>query len=684
MPRTAKRVLRRSHAGALALAATLSFGEAWAEERTEAGLVVYPVADFARFSPRTALDIVELTPGFVLEEMAEARGLSAGGGNVLIDGKRPNAKSGGLAEALSRIPASAVARVEVSRGAAASSEARGQSLVVNIVRAQASGHGAWSLKLERPSEPRINVSGDASLTASVAGWDTTSKIQGYWQDRAYTYYHRRNFRADGSLSQFQDEYSPMVYGEAFLSTEAKRPFADGDLALNLRLGGEVSTRDRDRRNYALDNMAGPMVGRQSLGQDIDTLLGEFGAEWVRPDIRGWDLKLVGLTALSHTDTKQWSGDAAGLQRSVFTNDDTSMEAVTRGTLTRRFGALAPEIGAEFAYNRLDSAVTSAIERSGVSGPIARQDALVEEIRGEAFANLEWTLTPRLELEAGLAAELSRLSVSGDQQNEQSFVFLKPSAALSYTFREGVQGRLALRRSVGQLDFTDFAASASFSDGRVLAGNAELSPDQTWRASASLDLRADKRGALYIETFYERIDDVLEQAILNDQGDIGLANQGTADRWGLIARGTLPLHRLVPGARLEANVTWKHSRFDDPITGQTRDLTYFVPLTGAVSFRQDLQAFKVSWGAKAQFREQERQWFVDERNFRYKGAAYSAFIETTRFAGLKARLEVDNIGERRSGETRSFYRPSRAAPLQSIQVSRRPDGQWFRLALSRQF
>lgn len=54
----------------------------------------------------------------------------------------------------------------------------------------------------------------------------------------------------------------------------------------------------------------------------------------------------------------------------------------------------------------------------------------------------------------------------------------------------------------------------------------------------------------LEAFYEHIEDVLEQAILNEDGAIGLANLRTAKHWGVNARGTLPLGTLLPGARLE--------------------------------------------------------------------------------------------------------------------------------------
>jgi outer membrane receptor for ferrienterochelin and colicin len=120
-----------------------------------------------RFNLQTANDIALVVPGFALEEMTQARGLLASAGNVLVDGQRPTAKSGGLQEVLSRIPAASVLRVEVSRGAPASAEAAGQTLVVNTVRAQAVSSGTWLVQVKRPTEPVLNGRAEGALIRRI-------------------------------------------------------------------------------------------------------------------------------------------------------------------------------------------------------------------------------------------------------------------------------------------------------------------------------------------------------------------------------------------------------------------------------------------------------------------------------------------------------------------------------------
>ena len=78
------------------------------EESTSPG-VRYEVDFFAKFSPRTALDMVKQVPSFSLQDVDEdKRGYAAAAGNVLIDGERPSTKSQTLEDILQRIPAAQV------------------------------------------------------------------------------------------------------------------------------------------------------------------------------------------------------------------------------------------------------------------------------------------------------------------------------------------------------------------------------------------------------------------------------------------------------------------------------------------------------------------------------------------------------------------------------------------------
>ena len=74
---------------------------------------VYTPADFARFAPKTAYDMLVQVPGFTIRSADQERGLGQASENVLINGQRIANKSGGAIDQLQRISASSVERIEI-------------------------------------------------------------------------------------------------------------------------------------------------------------------------------------------------------------------------------------------------------------------------------------------------------------------------------------------------------------------------------------------------------------------------------------------------------------------------------------------------------------------------------------------------------------------------------------------
>jgi hypothetical protein len=69
-------------------------------------------ADFARYSPKTALDMVNQIPGFSIRASEKMRGLGQATDNVLFNGERASSKSDDITSQLGRIPASSVIRID--------------------------------------------------------------------------------------------------------------------------------------------------------------------------------------------------------------------------------------------------------------------------------------------------------------------------------------------------------------------------------------------------------------------------------------------------------------------------------------------------------------------------------------------------------------------------------------------
>ena len=73
---------------------------------SDMGAQVFTPADFARFAPRSALDMVEKLPDFTLLTVSGDRGLGQASENILINGERISGKSNDARHMLDGEPAS--------------------------------------------------------------------------------------------------------------------------------------------------------------------------------------------------------------------------------------------------------------------------------------------------------------------------------------------------------------------------------------------------------------------------------------------------------------------------------------------------------------------------------------------------------------------------------------------------
>ncbi len=650
---------------------------------------IYPRSFFNKFFPQTALELLQRVPGFGIQGGSDVRGFAGGAGNVLVDQERPTIKAGGLEDFLMRIPADAVERIEITRGAQRAGETAGQSIVANVVRKPDIIAGTWSAELERNSDGLVYPRGEVSITAPLGAWTTTTKLNAFWEQFPFTKFDRRTFDADGELVLFEKETLPSTLRDAFIATEAKRLLGGGSLTLNARFGNSRFYRETGRDGFIARLPNGAPDRRTDIRFDSEFWEGELSADWTKTVRDDWFVKVLGLGSFRDSEVSSLNtveepiGSPTSISR--FEASRFPVELLTRGTYGKLDGKLRPEVGVELAYNRLDSEIAFQFEDSGVITPIdlPASDVTIEEFRGEAFANLTWVASPKWTVEAGMAVETSDITIGGDAEGDGSFTFVKPSLAVTQKFSDQFQLRAAIRRSVGQLDFNDFAASANAEDDRLLGGNPKLGPDQTTRASLTADVRAKSGAALNIGAFHEWREDVLEQVIL-PSGAFGVANAGSAQVYGIEANASLPLTRFIPGGLLEADVTLRNSSFDDPLTGMTRNITELRDPLIKIDFRQDLTNLKVAWGVGYEAPYDIAFFFVDEIDAGSPSSGWTAFIETTRFFGVKSQLEVRNIGGRNLPRERLFFEPTRAGALTGSEFQDRQRGAFVKLTISDQF
>lgn len=652
----------------------------------------YESTDFSRFQPQTALDIVRRVPGFSIDTGQGVRGFGSGAGNVLIDGERPSSKSGGVLEALQRIPANSVAAVEVIRGTAGAGEASGQAVIANVLLHRRQTSGTWKLQMNRSGvRDSIDPRGEISVSTPIGQWATLSRATAF-SERLENPGSRTDRDGDGNIVLSQREETPFFHTDLSVSTEAKRSIGRGDLTLTGQMVYHRFDRQTRRLGYEGRLFTNDEPDRLSTFRSRNQFLeGEVSAAYTLPLTEEWSAKILALGTARDFELRNRVRNEVPLGVSAGGSDvrldERPAEFVARATVAKGGeGKLKPEFGIEAAYNRLDSAFQLSGIGPGDAGMgtvVSSSSVLVEEWRGETFANLIWKLRPRWTTEAGLAVEASQISVSGDAASEQDFVFVKPYGTLLFSPQDGLQIRASVRRNVGQLDFSDFAASAELVEDRLFSGNPRLKPEETTRAGLLVDMRSASLGAASVEVFHEWRQDVLEQIIL-PSGGVGLGNAGDATVSGVTGNLSLPLSWLVPGGLVEVEGLWQTSSFDDPTTRDGRPLSNLYSPQVSIDFRQDLVERGWSWGVGWERAGQFDQFFVAERSLNDDGMNWSAFVETSQFLSVKARLEGSFLGTRERTRERTFFAGDRNGPITGTQLVRSDIPYVLSFSVERQF
>ena len=656
-------------------------------EQNGSGRVVYDAAFYAQFAPRTALDMVNQTPGFSLDGGDdETRGFSGAVGNVLIDGERLGAKSQTLEDVLQRVPASEVLRIEILRGADVAGDASNAVVLANVIRTRTAGGGTWMAGFEM-----TNV--DEPTPTGRFAWSGRSDDREY-SVGATTYGHDHNSEGprevtDGTGALVANRFGgfPHQQSEHALNGQYSQRAGAGKLVVTGQAFYSRYSEDFWLRTTAPD---GTPLERELDPYRENTRSGEAGLTYQRP-VADWDMTLTALATRKRYENDviatHFDGDDA--QDSEFTQAlrQRSGETIARATFAREVTVGRLEAGAEVAVNTLDGemVLTSDLGAGPTPVPVPNSNLSVEENRGEAFISHAWQVNALWSLDSRLAAETSRLSFTGDTEQSVSLTYVKPRVQLTRKFGQH-QLQMRVFRDVGQLDFTDFVSTARLADDLINGGNPDLRPQTAWAAEVEGDLRFAGDAALRLRAFHHWLDDVVDfvpvgppDGLIDAPGNIG---QGTSDGVELSLR--LPLQRLLPGGTLTVAGTWQETDVVDPLTGEHRQISDFIENDIKAELRQDLNAARFAWGlnylgysADSDFRSSEVDSFRQLHRL-------DAFIETTLIAGTKVRLVLQNVLDSAEERDRRFYTPDRNGVLSLRETASFYPDMWWMLTVSGNF
>ena len=634
----------------------------------------YEAAFFAPSAPQTALDIARLVPGFSLDlGDVEVRGFAQAAGNVVINGQRPSSKSDTLTSVLRNIPARQVVRVEIGPGTLYGAEYATRSQVLNVVLSVESGidgNVTGSVRrlytgrivpdlstsaIIRRGQHSINLSaGTGNLLNLEEGTDTLTDPD------------------TGDLIEFRRKYNSYRDFNPFVSANwAFEQSSDRSMHINGRWspGSFYLT----QRNHVTPT--GFPERDDDLLQDFENPVFEIGADVTRP-LAGGAVKLVGLANRRQRDWLEryrfrTDGGTEVLGGFEQLQDAQRNETILRPTWSRsNLAGFSVELGTEFALNTLDHQVQLFEFLAGgtpVQIDLPVDEAKVKEKRAEPFINIGRQLSKSIRLDAGLTYERSKISVSGDTDDNRSLQFWKPSLTLDWKSGNGWHGQVSAKRVVAQLDFYDFISSAELSTDRINGGNPDLVPQQTWQLRGTIEHPMLGEGLAKLDVGYDIVNDLQDRVLICDPEDATACfdapgNLGTGKRYFATLTLDAPLAKIgLKGVRVKFDGTLQRTRVDDPISGEARNWSDFFPdWQWNLDFRHDLANW--SYGFVVSDRDRFTFFRTDEYDTNYNGGPFgTAFVEYRPRNGTTITLDLDNALDTSGNRNRLLFRPNRAQP-----------------------
>jgi len=651
---------------------------------------VFAPADFARFAPRTALDMLRQVPGFAIKQADEERGLGQASENVLINGARINNKSGGAVDELSRVPAANVDRIEIVEAASLGiAGLTGQ--VANVItreQTKSSGQFEWNPAFRAHyAEPEwlggsISYNGKSgpvdyrfSVSNDYGRGGFGGPIQIFDRDGILTESRTENYHSESEQPKFQVKFGldgagssvgnlTLMYGPYWNPTHIRdrRIRTDGD----------------NRRRTTVTKLAGYQT---EINADY-----EFAAGPGR-------LKLIGLRKFDHeplVTTQVLSFDSGAPSTGARLGRDTRIgELIGRAEYNWKSGPNDWQVSLERAYNYLDQKGTfSELNSAGefVQVPFPNGTGRVEEVRYEALGTLSRPLKPNLDLQVAVGAEISRLDrVDGDLPARK---FFRPKGSISLAWRpsEGWDVSLKLRRRVGQISFYDFLDQPKLSVDRENSGNPDLVPPQSWELEGEVGRLLGEWGKVRLRVWHHLVEDIVDAIPIGDDGQ-GVGNLPHATRTGFETVNTIQFDPLGwKGAKLDITVGAERTSVRDPLTNEKRPISGIQDRWASLTLRHDVPGTKIAWGASAEYTHFTKYYYPTEVYRNWEGPWWiGLFVEHKALAGLTVRADVGNIFDARHIFNRTVYAGRRnVAPVSFVEKHDQLIGPLFNLSVKGDF
>lgn len=682
----------------LALTMSLRAADALAADNTstqpptahEAGIAVqeFPALYFQKFAPRTAREMLNQVPGFVVRELDDARGLGQATSNVLINGTRTSGKEDSALTALGRIPARAVVKILIRDGARSGIPGLSGD-VADVIIDDTTTRGTWLWRTHhRDRLDSVWFRFDASLSGKHNALSWTANIRNQ-PDRFGHWGLEQVFDGNGELLEQRDEFASYNKERPGGSIQMNWSPSTGEIA-NLALSYKQVREDddEDSRRTPVDGQAETI---RYLDSDERRWVSELSADY-EFDLRSGRLKLIAYQRFEHSpETNQTvvrSIADAELRRRVFSRDSDEGESIVRGEYRWKSKRNHDwQFALETVYNFVDTQSQLLESEDGaalVPVELDNSSSKIEERRTEAMLThtRNWG---DLSVQLSLGGEISRLEQSGQAGLSREFSRPKGFLSISRPIGDTASMALKLSRKVGQLDFFDFNASVNVDNQNSSGGNPELVPPQTWELELRFEQQYGEFGNATLRLWYEDIDDIVDFIPLQLGGE-AVGNLDSAQRYGAQWLSTSYLDGIgFAGAQLTVDYSLQASTLDDPTSGESRRINGDTISYLFTELRHDVPATDWAWGMNYNLLVQadtfRRNEFFHTSNTR---GELRAFVEHKNVLGFKARLLVRNLLDDRDQLERTVFDGSRLGQIEFVENRLRPYGAVFEFQLEGTF
>ena len=652
-------------------------------------LSAYKLSDFEQYAPTTAYDMVRRIPGFSIDDGNDgSRGFGEASGNVLINGQRISGKSNTASDALGRIPADNVTRIEIVDGA--SLDIPGLSgQVANVVAETDDGiTGAWKYRMRfrenlPPYYNYIDASATGKFTPNLAWTIGIESDPGRGANKG-----RENvFDGDLNLIRYREEDSNFISEHPIITGGLAWTPENGHIA---NLNAEFFTWEAEERELSdtyLPNGDHEVFRLFTFSEDEWT--SEVSGDY-EFDLGPGRLKLIALDRREHSpiQTKtifhESNGDFQSGNHFFRTIDEGETIARTEFGWSTESG-VDWQVSAEGAFNFLDS--EAALFTADATGDfleqgLSRPNTRVEENRAEAFLTRSWQMTDKLHLQTAIGVEYSEIS-SETQENptggldpsayveggsKSTFTRPKGYVSASYDLDDTTVITARIEREVGQLNFFDFVSTVNVDTGTTQTGNLDIVPDQTWLLEVEFEKNLGDLGAGTLRLYHEHIEDIVDRVPFGATSE-GPGNlEDPATQFGAAIDGTLNFDALgIKGLRLDFEAEVRNSNLDDPLTGEQRRIHNDLLHWYEFEFRYDIP--ETNWNVGININDEMRtpRYRLDEYSLRRDLTPFGfVWVSNTDIFGMTGTMWVGNIFDRDNSFRREYYDPRRDGQLVRVE------------------